>query len=206
MAIKDQCSRCTLYNNLTDTCTKSYGTPAYDGHSCENYSRIGGNINLSKGGSINLDKPQDSSYTRTNVPAPAPAPAPAPRPTQQPVTQPSGGNQGAAAGTTQKQKMFSHPFSFNGRIRRTEFCLSYIVYFVWYFIYTALLETESTFMLILCLVSLIPAFWFFLAQGTKRCHDRDNSGFYILIPFYLLWMMFAEGDHGSNSYGPDPKA
>ena len=31
---------------------------------------------------------------------------------------------------TQKQKMFAHPFSFSGRIRRMEFGISYIIYFV----------------------------------------------------------------------------
>jgi uncharacterized membrane protein YhaH (DUF805 family) len=40
-----------------------------------------------------------------------------------------------------------------------------------------------------------------LAQGAKRCHDRGNSGWYQLIPFYSLWMLFAEGDQQANSYG-----
>jgi len=58
-----------------------------------------------------------------------------------------------------------------------------------------------TIFLILC----IPGFWFMWAQGAKRCHDRGNSGWFQLIPFYRLWMMFAESDYGPNEYGENPK-
>ena len=50
-----------------------------------------------------------------------------------------------------------------------------------------------------------PAFWFFWAQGAKRCHDRGNSGWYQIIPFYCLWMIFGNSDVGENEYGPRPK-
>lgn len=51
----------------------------------------------------------------------------------------------------------------------------------------------------------IPLYWFFWAQGSKRCHDRNNSGWYQLIPFYGLWMIFASGDEDENDYGESPK-
>lgn len=59
---------------------------------------------------------------------------------------------------------------------------------------------------IVWLLLLIPALWIFYAQGAKRCHDMNNSGWYQLIPFYALWMIFKKGDTGSNNYGDDPKA
>jgi hypothetical protein len=34
--------------------------------------------------------------------------------------------------SVEKQRMFAHPFSFHGRIRRLEYGLSYIIYLVWY--------------------------------------------------------------------------
>ena len=196
MAIKDQCARCTLFDGPNGTCTKTYGKPYYDNHSCENYSRIGGNINLSKGGSINLEK-------NGELTAPAPLPT-RPSPSPSPV-QPSGQNTSGAQNGGTKREMFRAPFSFNGRIRRTEYGLTLIIYFVWYFIYNAILESESDGLLVIALLSLIPMLVLFYAQGAKRCHDMGNSGWFQLIPFYMLWMLFKEGDTGMNSYGEDPK-
>ena len=51
----------------------------------------------------------------------------------------------------------------------------------------------------------IPILWFLYAQGAKRCHDRNCSGWWQLVPFYPIWMLFAEGTRGPNEYGPDPK-
>ncbi len=108
-----------------------------------------------------------------------------------------------------KQKMFSHPFSFHGRIRRLEYGLSVIIYYAYYFLISILsrillynnLEVAGT----LALLTIIPLCWFLLAQGAKRCHDRGNSGWYQLIPFYGLWMLFGDGDKCENDYGFDPK-
>lgn len=96
--------------------------------------------------------------------------------------------------------MFNAPFSFEGRIRRTEYGVSYIIYFVFYGVIALLMESAPILGLLM-----IPAIWFLLAQGAKRCHDRGNSGFFQIIPFYGLWMLFAEGDRFTNEYGPDPK-
>jgi uncharacterized membrane protein YhaH (DUF805 family) len=99
--------------------------------------------------------------------------------------------------------MFKQPFSFDGRIRRTEFGLSYIIYIVAAVVIGALMSIDGSFSLLGLLF--IPAIWFLLAQGAKRCHDRGNSGWYLLIPFYVFWMLFADSDIGSNEYGLNPK-
>ncbi|GGG60153.1 hypothetical protein GCM10011378_40150 [Hymenobacter glacieicola] len=65
---------------------------------------------------------------------------------------------------------------------------------------------EGTGNSLIMLAVFIPCAWFLLAQGTKRCHDRNNSGWYQMIPFYAFWMLFAAGDSGLNAYGEDPKA
>lgn len=85
-------------------------------------------------------------------------------------------------------KMFQAPFSFNGRIRRTEFGLSYIIYTIFVLIISFVQETYPDFSFIVILY--IPMLWFLYAQGAKRCHDRGNSGWYQIIPFYVLWMLF----------------
>lgn len=58
---------------------------------------------------------------------------------------------------------------------------------------------------IIALIAYIPLLWFYIAQGAKRCHDRENSGWYQIIPFYQLWMIFGDGQIGSNQYGDNPK-
>lgn len=108
--------------------------------------------------------------------------------------------------------MFKNPFSFEGRIRRLEFGLSFLIYCA-VIIVTALIlyatgfidesgGPKNTFMLYF---ACSPAIWFIWAQGAKRCHDRGNSGWYQLIPFYLLWMLFADTDPDENEYGTNPK-
>jgi uncharacterized membrane protein YhaH (DUF805 family) len=97
---------------------------------------------------------------------------------------------------SEQKKMFSAPFSFKGRIRRMEYGLSIIIYSISYGIVMAMIENFS-----FVALAIIPLIWFMLAQGAKRCHDRGNSGWFQIIPFYSLWMLFAEGDQQANSYG-----
>jgi hypothetical protein len=97
-----------------------------------------------------------------------------------------------------KPTMFSNVFSFDGRIRRLEYGISLIIY---YFGYTVILLSDTE---ILYLI-LIPMVWFILAQGAKRCHDRGNSGWYQIIPFYIFWMLFADSENCTNGYGIRPK-
>ena len=99
-----------------------------------------------------------------------------------------------------KPSMFRNPFSFDGRIRRMEFGISFIIFYIINNLFIAL-SGENPILIIL----LIPSLWFTWAQGAKRCHDRGNNGWYQIIPFYLLWLLFADGDIGSNEFGENPK-
>lgn len=102
--------------------------------------------------------------------------------------------------------MFKKPFSFNGRIRRTEFGISYIIYAIFYVLISAFAEsTDFQEYSVIVLILIIPFVWFLWSQGAKRCHDRGNSGWYQIIPLYVLWMLFGDSDIGDNGYGPNPK-
>lgn len=109
--------------------------------------------------------------------------------------------------TPSNKGMFKRPFSFNGRIRRTEYCLSFLIYMIWYGVINAMMATPnpSVGVSLFVLISFIPMIWFLWAQNAKRCHDRGNSGWYQLIPFYFFVLMFGESDEGSNEYGNNPK-
>ncbi|GHA78395.1 DUF805 domain-containing protein [Pontibacter akesuensis] len=106
----------------------------------------------------------------------------------------------------------SNIFSFSGRIRRTEYAVTHIILTtlmsVIFFVFGVSLfagESAAAGATIFFVVAMLMASWISLASGAKRCHDRGNSGFFQLIPFYGLWMLFGDGDHGSNYYGNDPK-
>lgn len=101
---------------------------------------------------------------------------------------------------TNSQKMFSSPFSFNGRIRRLEYGISFIIYYV-AAMTLPLLTNDSP----ILGLGYIPLLWFLWAQGAKRCHDRGNNGWFQIIPFYVFWMIFADGDRQNNEYGSSPK-
>ncbi len=103
--------------------------------------------------------------------------------------------------------MFKRPFSFDGRIRRLEYGISIIIYFIWYVVITAMLNSSDfpPAASIFILLSFITSIWFLWAQSAKRCHDRGNSGWYQLIPYYFIVLLFVDGEEGENEYGDNPK-
>ncbi len=106
--------------------------------------------------------------------------------------------------------MFKNPFSFNGRIRRLEYGLTYLACIVISMSLSALIVPEpnsdsSQTTMIIYLALLVPMYWIMLAQGAKRCHDHGRSGWFQIIPFYVFWMLFSSSEYGPNKYGPNPK-
>ncbi len=100
--------------------------------------------------------------------------------------------------------MFKKPFSFRGRIRRTEYVLSIVLVYVIIYVVANIITSTNLDGEIL-IIFFIPIYWFIFAQGAKRCHDRGNSGWFQIIPFYNLWMLFADSETGENQYGQNPK-
>jgi uncharacterized membrane protein YhaH (DUF805 family) len=99
--------------------------------------------------------------------------------------------------------MFQNPFSFEGRIRRTEFGISCIIYAFAYGVLTAIAMSGDLGSVVF--IFFIPVLWFLWAQAAKRCHDVGNSGWWQLIPLYAFWLLFQDGHPGSNQYGANPK-
>ena len=120
--------------------------------------------------------------------------------------------------------MFKAPFSFEGRIRRIEYFLSGILGGIVFGIAWAMgigtfflgaaagSAGGSVLGLLIGFAALVASVWFSLAQGVKRLHDLNKSGWMILlccIPIvgwvFALYMLFADGTVGPNQYGQDPK-
>lgn len=124
--------------------------------------------------------------------------------------------------------MFKKPFSFEGRIRRTEYGLTVLINSIGIHILVFILlvisriieiiivggadnhtkgheEIGNMVVMIIGILLYILSIIFGIAQGVKRCHDLGHSGLYMLIPFYIFFLLFIEGNTGSNKYGEDPK-
>lgn len=67
---------------------------------------------------------------------------------------------------------------------------------------------------IVIFVFVVIATWISIAVAVKRYHDRNKSGWWVLIVFvpiigglwYLVECGFLRGTAGPNDYGPDPLA
>jgi uncharacterized membrane protein YhaH (DUF805 family) len=108
--------------------------------------------------------------------------------------------------------------NFQGRLNRKPFWIATLVLWlvsVGVTLVASLLfgsqSTATTFLQgVVGLVLLIPS----LAVAVKRYHDRDKSGWWILILFipiigliwYIVELGFLPGTPGPNRYGPDPLA
>ena len=101
--------------------------------------------------------------------------------------------------------MFKNPFSFDGRIRRMDYGITFIIYLVLYVKILGLSDAGGAAGGLLTLIILIPMMWFVWAQGAKRCHDLDKSGWWQIIPFYFFVLLFQDGEPGINDYGHNPK-
>lgn len=108
--------------------------------------------------------------------------------------------------------MFKDPFSFDGRVRRLEYWLSGVIYFVYLFVVIFLLRVFGVVNIgggiwdgIAFVLVMVPGLWFYLAQVAKRCHDRGSSGWWMLVPFYNFILLFGDSEIGDNKYGPNPK-
>jgi len=97
--------------------------------------------------------------------------------------------------------MFRRPFSFRGRIRRTEYGLTILIYMLWTVMLFAAGISNNVVIMVAVLLLFLPLIWLIWAEGAKRCHDLGHSGWFQLIPFYSFVMLFCEGERCSNRFG-----
>ena len=127
-------------------------------------------------------------------------------------------------------------FGFQGRINRAKYWLAAVIYLAFIVVVTVLaflVDLDGLF-IALAMVIYVALLISSIAVGIKRLHDRNKSGWWLLV-FYLLpavlsgidtatgmtifslasaavsiWMIvelgFLRGTPGPNQYGPDPLA
>lgn len=104
--------------------------------------------------------------------------------------------------------MFKKPYSFQGRIHRTEYAISILIVYFGSVIINIITSSKGGTISNggeLFFIAYIPLLWFSFAQGAKREHDLGFSGWYQLIPFRFFWLIFLKGEIAENKYGDNPK-
>jgi uncharacterized membrane protein YhaH (DUF805 family) len=114
-------------------------------------------------------------------------------------------------------------FAFNGRINRAKFWLGSVIVMVALIVLMIIVGmaggvspegTPSGPIGIIAIVIYLVSLWPSIALGIKRFHDRNKSGWWVLIVlvpiigglWYLIECGFLEGTKGSNQFGADPLA
>ena len=100
---------------------------------------------------------------------------------------------------------FQNYTNFKGRVSRSEFWWFYLFYIIVAFVIGLLSgilgeNLGNILLLIFVLVVILP----YIALLARRMHDSDKSGWFMLIPFYNLYLAIIKGTDGSNRFGPDP--
>lgn len=96
--------------------------------------------------------------------------------------------------------MFKAPFSFNGRINRLEYFITFIIYIAFLIGVSAISEAVP-----IAGFALLPCVYFLWAQGAKRCHDIGKNGWYQIIPLFFIVLLSSKGNPGLNKYDKDFK-
>lgn len=107
---------------------------------------------------------------------------------------------------------FKRYADFSGRSRRQEFW--FFKLFDWLvsvgLIFTAValrpaVETEIALVFMYLWIGYyLGAYIPTIAVAVRRLHDTGHSGWWMIVPFYNIYLLFKKGDEGYNEYGEDP--
>ena len=100
-------------------------------------------------------------------------------------------------------------FSFKGRIGRFHYIVSYLGImliailfgFLWGCVDLAAGTASQQPPTVMMWILQIFGSWALLALGARRCHDSGRSGYWQLIPFYNIYLLFAAPQEYDNEYG-----
>ena len=97
---------------------------------------------------------------------------------------------------------------FNGRASRSEFwwffLASFVAYLITGFIDALVFGFELTDPTPISFILQVAIFIPTLTVSVRRIHDHGKSGWYVLVPFYNLYLFIVDGEAIPNAYGPPP--
>lgn len=107
-------------------------------------------------------------------------------------------------------KVLKNYTTFTGRARRSEYwyfvlfniIISMVLAFIDGAAGTSTLSGQGIIGGVYSLAVLLPA----IAVAIRRMHDVGKSGWFVLIPFYNLYLAVQDSELGTNQYGPNPKS
>jgi len=107
------------------------------------------------------------------------------------------------------KKCFGMYLDASGRASRSEYWWFYLFYVIVTQVSSMVITTLAVATDIMALAGLSMIVSIALAiplicAGIRRMHDHDKSGWFILIPFYNLYLTIIEGQATDNQYGPVP--
>ena len=105
-------------------------------------------------------------------------------------------------------------FSFEGRINRKPYWMFFLGVILVNIIVAVIAGVLGKLGFIILVPYVIALTWAGLAVSVKRWHDRDKSGWWVLIGLIpvigTIWVLvengFLAGTAGANRFGPDPLA
>ncbi|AQS93129.1 hypothetical protein BXQ17_03120 [Polaribacter sp. BM10] len=104
-------------------------------------------------------------------------------------------------------KVLKQYADFKGRARRKEYWMfvlinSIISFSLKFIMHGSLVSPETSLIeTIYSIAVLLP----YLAVGVRRMHDAGKSGWFLLIPFYNLYLACTDSENGENKWGSNPK-
>ena len=94
-----------------------------------------------------------------------------------------------------------HTTSFDGRASRSEFWWFYLFYFIVSEILSLVAVALDMIYIVFIVYLLVPAM---LSASARRLHDHGKSGWFMLIPFYNLYLFIVDGEGEVNKFGAPP--
>jgi uncharacterized membrane protein YhaH (DUF805 family) len=92
-------------------------------------------------------------------------------------------------------------FDYKWRINRLQYFLG-LLSFYWLIIILILIDESNTSsdLIDMLYILMFPAYYFLITIWIRRSHDLNNSWWYILIPFYGLYLFFAKWNKWENKF------